>query len=84
MEDVCLDNGLELTADQGTGILQYIVGPNRMDGESVGVGRLQTQSIDSFIVFGPSCVGNMPNVLDDAEQDGVQYFDRCIPGWIKP
>jgi hypothetical protein len=46
--------------------------------KSINVCGLEAQSEGFFLFSRPRSVRDMPDIFDNSEQDGVQYFDRCV------
>ena len=83
VEDICLNNRFELTADQRTGVLHDVVGSDRMYGQPVDVGGLKAKGISLFLFIGPRFMRDVPNILDHSKQDSMEDFNWRIPCWIE-
>jgi hypothetical protein len=71
MEDICLSDCFELTANKRPGILHDVICANGMNGKSVRDRGLKADRVYLLLFCGPRGVGNVPDVFDDSEEYGV-------------
>lgn len=84
VEDTGLDDYLQLATDKGVSVVDDVVGANASSEiEAVRISGLEADRVCFFLRGFPLRMRVMPDVFDDAEQNGVQEFDWCVLRWIE-
>jgi hypothetical protein len=73
-----LHESLEMLSDQIVLVLHHIRCSNGWYCEPVKIRGLQPNDKEILLRFGPCRVKDVPNILDDSEENGVEKFNRGI------